>query len=521
MPSFELALADILVIIAYVVVILAIGFRVSRRTATTEDYFLAGRSLTWPLIGFSLFASNISSSTLIGLAGEAYQTGIAVYNYEWMAAVILVFFVIFFLPFYLKTRIYTLPEYLERRYDQRSRYYMSGLTIIANILIETAAALYAGSLVVNLILPEIPLWQVTSVLALLAGLYTVAGGLKAVVYTDAIQAVLLILGSALVAILAYVKVGSWEAIEAVTTARDFSLVQPLDDPTLPWLGLITGVPLLGFYFWCNNQFMVQRTLGARNLDEGRWGALFAGALKIPVLFIMVFPGIFARVLYPDLENADMVFPTMIFDLLPVGLRGLILVALIAAIMSSLDSTLNAISTLVTMDFVKKLRPDTDNRRLVRIGRLATIVVMILGALWAPQITRFPSLWHYLQLVLAYISPPIVALFLTGVFWKRANADGAFAALMVGLAMSIALLLSAVDLHFLYTATLLFVVSTAVVIVVSLLTEAPPSEKQKLVWSVEDFKTDTLALEKVVWYKNYRVQSVILLILTFAVVGYYF
>lgn len=190
-----------------------------------------------------------------------------------------------------------MPEFGERRFDQRSRYYMSSVTIVGNILLETAGALYAGALVVGLILPDVPMWQVTTVLALLAGLYTAAGGLKAVVYTDAIQAVILIIGSTLVAILAYIKVGSWEAVTAVTTERELSLIQPLSDPALPWLGLIIGLPLLGIYFWCNNQFMVQRTLGARNLDHGRWGSLFAGLLKVPVLFIMVFPGVFVRVLY--------------------------------------------------------------------------------------------------------------------------------------------------------------------------------------------------------------------------------
>ena len=517
MPSFDLALIDIVVMISYVVGIIGFGLWVSRKNDSEEDYFLAGRSLTWPIIGFSLFASNVSSSTLIGLAGDAYSTGIAVYNYEWFAVIVLVFFVIFFLPFYLRTKIYTLPEFLELRFDQRSRYYMSGITVIGNVLLETAGALYAGALVVMLLMPNVPMWQVTTVLALMAGAYTIAGGLKAVVYTDTIQALLLLFGSTLIAWFAYQKVGSWDAVLAVTTPRELSLIQPLDDPALPWLGLIVGLPLLGIYFWCSNQFMVQRTLAAKNLDEGRWGSLFAGLLKLPVIFIMVFPGIFARVLYPNLEKGDMVFPTMIFDLLPDGIRGLILVVLIAAIMSSLDSTLNSVSTLVTMDWVKKFRPNLSSRKLVSVGRLATGIVMILGALWAPQIAKFPSLWQYLQGVLAYITPPIVACFLVGVFWKRANGTGAFSGLMFGFGLAVLLLISPVNLHFLYVAPILFGLSSIVIIVTSLMTEPPSAASQELVWSASMYHAETSHLNSIKWYKNYRIQSVLLLILAACVV----
>jgi SSS family solute:Na+ symporter len=475
--------------------------------------------LTWPLIGLSLFASNISSASLIGLAGDAYSTGIAVYNYEWFAVVVLIFFLVFFLPFYLKTRIYTMPEFLERRFDARSRYYVAGVSVLGNVLLETAGSLYAGALVIQLIYPDAALWEIIAGLALLSGLYTAAGGLKAVVYTDSIQAVLLIIGATLVSILAYIKVGSWEAVTAVATERELSLIQPLDDPNLPWLGMITGLPLLGIYYWCNNQYMVQRTLGARNIHEGRFGALFAGLLKVPVIFIMVFPGTFARVLYPNLERADMVFPTLVFDLLPVGLRGIVLVALIAAIMSSIDSTLNAVSTIVTMDFVKKLRPSTSNARLVTIGRLTTIIVMILGVLWAPQILRFPSLWQYLQGVLAYISPPIVACFLVGMFWKRANGHGAFGALMAGMAAAVVLVITQPGIHFLYVAALLFLLCVVVLVVVSLLTQHPEAEKTDgLVWTWALVKTENSVPGGTPWYRDFRVLSGLLLLVTLVVVA---
>jgi SSS family transporter len=365
MPQFQLAAPDLVMVALYVVF--------ARRTQTTDDYFLAGRSLTWWLIGFSLFASNVSSSTLVGLSSFAFSSGISVYNYEWMAALVLIVLLVFFLPLYLKTGVYTMPEFLERRFDQRSRYYFSALLILMNIVIDTAAALYAGGLVVQILYPQIPLWQSVTVLGLLAGVYTVAGGLKAVVYTDAVQAVLLLVGALLVAVLSFQAVGgSWPDVVARIPAEDLSIVRPASDPVMPWPGLVTGVFLLGFYFWGTNQFMVQRTLGARDLGHARGGALFGGLLKLPIIFIMVLPGIFGRLLYPEAdypalaENPDLIFPTLMFDLLPVGVRGLIVTALIAAIMSSVDSTLNSASTLVTMDFVKKLRPDpvgTPDRRV--------------------------------------------------------------------------------------------------------------------------------------------------------------
>ena len=322
----------------------------------------------------------------------------------------------------------------------------------------------------------------------------------------------------MIAFIAFQKVGSWDAVLAVTTDRELSLIQPLDDPALPWLGLIVGLPLLGIYFWCSNQYMVQRTLAAKNLDEGRWGALFAGLLKVPILFIMVFPGVFARVLYPNLPKGDLVFPTMIFDLLPVGIRGLILIALIAAIMSSLDSTLNAVSTLVTMDWVRKLKPKMSSKNLVKVGRVATGIVMIIGALWAPQISKFPSLWQYLQGVLAYITPPIVACFVLGVFWPRANGTGAFSGLVFGFLTAIVLLFAPLELHFLYIAPILFVLSLVTIVIGSLLTPAPPESTRELVWTASMFREDTERLKGVVWWANYRIQSIILIAITLVVVG---
>jgi SSS family solute:Na+ symporter len=542
MPTFAFSWLDLVVVFLYVVFIVWLGLYLVRRMQTADDYFLAGRSLTWWLIGFSLFASNVSSSTLLGLASSAYGTGIAVYNYEWMATLVLIFFVVFILPFYLRTRVYTIPEFLERRFDGRARLYFSGLLIVLNILVDTAGALYAGALVLKILYPEVPIWMAVGLLGFLAGLYTVAGGLKAVVYTDAVQAVLLLLGALLVAVFSFQAVGSWEVVTQRVPVRDLSIILPADDPVLPWPGLVTGVFLLGFYFWCTNQFMVQRVLGARDMNHGRWGSLFAGLLKLPVLFIMVLPGIFARILYPPEQfpmlaaNTDLIYPTLLFDLLPVGIRGLVITALVAAIMSSVDSTLNSASTLVTMDFIRRFK-QRDSHALVGTGRWVTAVFMALAILWAPQIVRFPNLWTYLQAMLAYLSPPVVACFLMGIFWKRATRGSAFVGLLVGhLAATVFLVLNLTDrliiqtgpltaeqqalvaagvpvLHFLYLPPILLVISKIAIAVASLLQPPPPPEVVKeLTWSPEFFRQESRELADLPWYKNYRLQALGLLLL---------
>ena len=544
MPEFELTAPDLVMVLIYVVFIVGLGLYFAKRTKTTDDYFLAGRSLTWWLIGFSLFASNVSSSTLVGLSSSAFSSGISVYNYEWMAALVLIVFLVFFLPFYLKTRVFTMPEFLERRFDERSRYYFSALLVLMNITIDTAAALYAGSLVVKIIYPGVPMWLSVVVLGIVAGVYTIAGGLKAVVYTDAVQAVLLLIGAGLVAALSFNAIGgSWSAVVASVPASDLSIIRPASDPVMPWPGLVTGVFLLGFYFWATNQFMVQRALGAKDLNHGRWGALFAGLLKLPIIFLMVLPGIFGRLLYPAAEypalaeNPDLIFPTLMFDLLPVGIRGLIITALVAAIMSSVDSTLNSASTLVTMDFIKKLKPKASNRALVIAGRIVTFVFMTLAILWAPQIVKFPNIWTYLQQMLAYLAPPIVACFFAGVFWKRANGHGALAALVVGhvaaaiflgLALSGSIIVQTHALtpeqlqmvaagtpviHFLYLAPILLVIALAALAVVSLATDKPDEEVVRtLTWSPALLAEETPTLRLLPWYKNYRYQSVAMLVL---------
>ena len=516
--QFNLEVIDIIILKAYLGFILWRGFSYVKTHDNAEDYFLAGRSLIWPLVGLSLFASNMSSSSLVGLAGSGYKTGISVYSYEWMAVIVLIVFSMFFLPFYLKTKVYTMPEFLERRYDSKARYYFSALTIIGNIGIDTAATLYAGALVIQIIFPQVALWQSILALAILSGLYTIAGGLKAVVFTDAFQAIILVIGSIIITILAFIKVGSWDAVFDVTPMQHFSIIQSANDEFLPWPGLFTGVLLLGFYFWATNQFIVQRALGAKDRKNGQWGSLFAGFLKLTVLFIMVFPGIFARVLYPEIEKANLVYPTLLFDLLPPGLLGLVLAGLLAAMMSSIDSALNSASTLVTMDFVNKLKPNISSEGLMWVGRVVTFIFMILSAIWAPQIDKFPTLWEYLQNALSYIAPPIVSLFVVGIFWERANHQGALAAIITGIIGSVIFLLASntnliSQIHFLYIAGILFLICSISIIVVSLLTEPPSEEKIKdITWSAKVYQRETVELSHLPIYKNYRVQAFALMIL---------
>jgi solute:Na+ symporter, SSS family len=526
MPQLNASLSglDLTVIAIYAIGIVALGLYVSRRKASAEDYFLASRSMTWPVIGLALLASNISSTTLIGLAGAAYGTGISVYNYEWMATVVLAFFCVFFLPFLLRSQVYTLPEYLERRYDRRSRTYFSALTIFLNIVVDTAGTLYGGAIMLKLILPEWPLWQIVAILALSAGIYTVAGGLRAVIYTETVQAVILLGASVFIAFFAFDTAGGWSSVMAAVDPAKLSLIRPLDDPGVPWLGLVLGVPLLGFYFWCTNQFMVQRILSAKDENHGRWGALFAGLLKLPVLYVMVLPGTAAILLYPQLEKPDLVYPTLIFDLLPAGLIGIVIAGFFAAIMSSIASTFNSAATLVTMDFVRPRMPQADNAALVRAGRITTIIFMVLAVAWAPQIERFESLWQYLQAVLAYAVPPVCALFLIGLFWRGANATGALASIVVGLLGGAILFYlnvlapKTLGLHFLLVAPILFVLSALVLIAVSAATAPPPSEKvEAMLWTPKFYRDETIQLAALPWWQNYRVLSVLLLALTAAIV----
>lgn len=575
--DFSLSNIDLIIMALYAVCIIGYGLYTAK-AKSSEEYFLAGRNMTWPIVGISLFAANISSSTLVGLAGDAYKTNTQVFNYEWLASVVLVFFAIFFLPFYLKSRVYTMPEFMERRYDVRSRYYFSFVTIIGNVLLDTAAGLYVGTVVLKLLFPDLSTFAIVSILAVAAAAYTVPGGLNSVIQTEVIQAILLIVGSCLITYFAFDQVGGWSGLIAGlndmgaagtlpdngaayrpdTAEEILSLVRPTGqtwgdfflgtggDGFMPWTGLLLGAPILGFYFWANNQFMVQRVLGAKDLNHGRWGALFAGLLKLPVLFIMVLPGTVAIIMFKDFpvesinyqmaggeicrdlsECPNAIYPMLLFELLPTGILGLVLAGLLAAMMSSVSATFNSASTLITMDFVTKFFPKLTSKQLVRVGQFSTLALVVAACAWAPQIERFPSLWEYLQVVLSFIAPPIAAAFIVGLFSKRANGTGAFVSLIAGAIISITYLVMDAQgaenwftqMHFLHRTFYLFLLCGIVNMVVSSLTELPDPEKvAAYTWSPRLIKEETLELQDYPWYLNYRYMAVALLIVTAIIVG---
>lgn len=525
--EFQVTGLDIGVVVLYLVVTIAIGVWVGRKEEeNAEGYFLGGRKFIWPLIGLSIFASNQSGASMIGLSGAGYDTGVAQpFNYEWTGAIALIFFLVFFLPFYLKSGIYTVPEFLEKRFSRNSRYVFSAFLIFANVFIDMAAALYAGGLVVQLLYPDVPLWVSIAVLAVLGGAYTVLGGLSSVVVTDAIQAVVLIIGSALVGFAVFTRIDSWDQVASAAPEGAFSLIQPASDAVIPWPGLATGVMLLSIWYFCINQYIVQRSLGAASLDHGRWGSLLGGALKLMLLPLLILPAVAANALYPDIENPDLVFPMLTFDLLPPILSGIVLAALIAAIMSTIDSILNSASTIVTMDFVSTLRPDTTQAQLVLVGRVATVALVVVAMAWAPQITLFPTLWTYLQSIVSFIVPPALAVFLVGLFWKRATKQAAFITLMVGLPIGIlGFIFTQVpsiqlfEIQFLYAATFLFLANSLLLVAISLATPAPaPEQVRDLTWTPALIREESRELAQKPWYHNYRYWSLALFAATMAIV----
>ncbi len=517
MQSNGLSTIDIAIVIGYFILVLVIGFWISRRTKTGEDLFLGGRSFGWGLIGLSLFASNISSSTIIGLTGAAYTTGIVNSVYEWMSGLPLIIAALIFIPLYLQSRITTIPEFLEKRFDRRSQLFFSVVTIFSTIMIETAGSLYAGSLVLQTFFPKLVMWQTALGLALIAGIYTAFGGLKAVVYTDAIQAVILIVGCTILTYILYQQLGfDWDKVVASTPEGHFSVVRPLDDPGIPWPGLIMGVPFLGFWYWSTNQYIIQRALGAKGLNHARWGLVLAGFLKVIPLFIMVIPGAMALALYPNLENGDAVFPFLVTEVLPVGLAGLVLAGLISAIMSSVDSALNSSSTLVVIDFIKPRNPNITGEEIAKYGRITTVILMVIAALWAPQIQNFTGLWDYLQQMFSIMVPPIAVIFLVGVFYKRGNADGAFWTLVIGTGIGILLFILGEmgiwNLHYTMNVGVMVMVSTIIFIVVSSMTPAPSREQ------IEDYTYRkgliSEGTEGLPWYADYRFQIILLTALIF-------
>jgi SSS family solute:Na+ symporter len=416
---------DTFAFVAYFLVVAAVAVIAGRREKVAADYFLAGRNLPWWVIGISLIASNISTEHFVGMAGSAVDFGLAIASYEWMAAITLVIVARYFLPKYLKLGITTMPEYLEKRFDVRSRSFLAFYMILAYVFVAMATVLYSGGLALQTIF-DLPLGWGIVILAVFAGAYTAYGGLKAVVWSDVIQGIMLLAGGAIITVIGLKAVGGWDVVMAEAGDR-FHTVLPLNHPELPWFAIFFGgLWIANLFYWGANQFITQRTLAARDVKHGLYGTVFAAYIKLVIPFIIVIPGIIAAIMYKDeLTRSDMAYPLLIERLLPTGLTGLMFAALMAAIMSSLDSMLNSSATIFTVDIYNRhLRKDVSQHHLITVGRISTVVALICAAAWAPFLISFERVFSYIQEFWGLITPGVAVVFLGGLFWKGATARAA-------------------------------------------------------------------------------------------------
>jgi SSS family solute:Na+ symporter len=498
-----LSTADLVIIGLYFCIVFAIGFYFSLKERTSTDYFLAGRNVGWFAIGASLFVSNISTEHFIGLAGSGASSGLAVGHFEWLACFMLLILGWIFVPFYLRSNVFTMPEFLERRFNRSCATYLASISVIAYVFTKISVHLYAAAVVLERVVGWSPM-TAAIILVIATGIYTVAGGLAAVIYTDLVQTLILVSGAVILTVIGLGHVGGFAGLRAALPPDYFHMIKPASDSAFPWTGIFFGAPILGIWYWCTDQVMVQRVLSAKSEGHAKAATIFAGFLKILPVFILVLPGLIAVALYRELFqfgpngqvlNGDIAYPTMIVNLLPSGLVGLMIAALLAALMGAMSSVFNSASTLITLDFYKKWRPNATERNLVTFGRAATGLMVLLGLLWVPFIHLISSqLYIYLQSVQAYISPPIAACFILGIMWPRLNGAGALSSLLTGfglgafrfvmelrerafgqhLTSGIAAWL--VDVNFLHYAIFMFVVCSAVLIAVSLATKAPDRSK---------------------------------------------
>ena len=491
----NIAAPDLLIILGYFAAVFGIALWSTKRDSVREStagYFLAGRNIGWVVVGTSLFASNIGSEHLIGLAGTGADSGVAVGQFEILASLILLILGWVFVPFYLKSGVYTMPEFLERRYSRGARVYLSWISIIGYVLTKISVTVYAGGIVFEAM--GLNFWTGAFLVVIATGIYTVFGGLRAVVFTEFMQTFVLIGGAVVVTSIGLWKIGGWNNLYETAGSSFFNMWQPVSHPDFPWTGILFGAPILGVWYWCTDQFIVQRVLSAKNIDHARRGTILGGFLKVLPLFIFVIPGVIAYALAQKglitLDKADQALPVLIDTLLPVGIKGLVLAGLLAALMSSLSAVFNSCSTLITIDIYKPLHPTASEKKLVLVGQIATAILVVLGLLWIPFMKYISGeLYKYLQSVQAYISPPIAAVFLLGIFFKRLNGKGAMASLITGFVLGMGRLVAEInkdqlsgllhgyaDINFLHFAIFLFVVCSAVLIVVSLTSESPPESK---------------------------------------------
>lgn len=520
MNSFSISTVDIIILVAYITFIVIWGLK-HGKSSDSQSYFLAGRSMPWWIVGLSLFAASISSTTLIGQSGDAYDTGLAVFNYNLTGVIVMVFFAIFLLPLYIRSKVFTIPEFLEKRFDERSRFYFSAICIVGNIFLDAAGALYASALIIKLIFPTADLQVIILVFAAISASYTIPGGLSSVIRTEIIQAVVLIAGSVLLTWFCFRQGGDY--FYDLFTNNDIltKLIRPMDDVATPWLGLIVGMPVLGIYFWANNQTMVQKVLSARSVDEGRKGLMLNGFLTLATLLIIAIPGLIARGLFPGLERPDMVYPAMVINLIPKGLMAILLAALLSALISTLSAILNSTSTLFTIDFYARFHKQADSKKLVVAGKITSLVIITIAAFWAPNIGRFDSLLKYYQEMLSYISPPIVAAFILGIFSKRVNGRGVFTGLVSGLAIAVMMLFFRDtlfgNLHFLLIVPFLFVISLLIMIAASRLAPAPAADKlEETTFRKADLAAEWKGMKTRGWAHSYLSWAIILLVASAAI-----
>jgi len=476
-----IGILDTVIIVISLALVVGAVLRAAGKKQTAAEYFLAGRDLRWPFVGMSLLASNISAEHVIGLAGDGYRVGMVAGGFEWMACWCLIILASLFTPLYLRSKIYTIPEFLERRFGWSLRAFLSGNLLVMNVLTKNAIDLWAGSLLLVLLFG----WNQLAVmiaLSVFTAIYTMKGGLRAVVYADMVQGTWLIVSGIVLTIVGLVAVGGWGGLTARVDPELISMVKPLDSE-LPITGFLIGNLFGGIFYWCMDQTNVQRVLGARSVDQGQKGAIFAGFLKLLTPFILALPGVIAHALYPNLPKADMAYPRLVSDLLPVGLRGLVLAGLIAILMSSMSACYNASATLVVRDFFMRRKPDLSAQDQVVIGRRITVLMAVLGVLAAPLVGRSVTIWHYLQVLSAYLGVPLCAVIFTGLLWKRGNTAGAIAGGTAGFALGLFLFLDqtlgwGLVTHpylnsFLNRSVLVWFFAAMTMVVVSLLTAPPP------------------------------------------------
>ena len=476
-----------------------------QKNKNTEDYFLAGRNVGWFVIGASIFASNIGSEHIVGLAGTGFETGTPMAHYELHSWIVLLLGWLF-LPFYFRSGVYTMPEFLEKRFDSKSRWFLSLFSLIAYVLTKVSVTIYAGGIVVSELI-GVPFWYGSIGVVIFTGLYTIIGGMKAVIYTESMQAIVLILGSLIITVLGLEEIGGWNELKSTVienSPNHFKMWRPSNDPDFPWTGLLFGGTIVGLWYWCTDQYIVQRTLAANNIKIGRRGVIFGAYLKLLPIFIFLIPGIIAFALSikdPNLfsiDKSDNAFPMLVKTLLPAGLKGLVAGGLMAALMSSLASVFNSCSTIFTIDIYKKLKPKESEANLLRVGKLATTIIVILGILWIPIMQKIGGgvMYQYLQNVQSYIAPPVAAVFLLGIIWKRVNSKAAISTLIVGLFLLFLRLGSEIyfqteinsnkvinnwlfvfaTVNFSHMAILMFIFSLILCSVISLLSEVPDYNK---------------------------------------------